>query len=314
MKEINILFLGGSKRISLAERFIKAGLIRKCKVNIFSYELDTQVPIADVAKVILGLKWKDPNLFIHLEKVINDNKIDSVFPFVDPAIEIVSNLAKILPKLYIPISSEGICKIMFNKITANSWFIQNHFPVPSQNISFPLIAKPAKGSASIGIIKIIDLVDLEYFNKKHLQDDYLIQQFIYGDEYTVDCFVSLSGSIVSVVPRKRLEVTSGEATKTAIVRDEEIIKLSKLILSKGDFRGPITIQFIRDSANGKTYIMEINPRFGGGVLASIEAGANSPGFILDELLGIPINENTEWSDNLIMTRSFRETYFYANNN
>lgn len=37
--------------------------------------------------------------------------------------------------------------------------------------------------------------------------------------------------------------------------------------------GPLTIQFFKDK-NGNVYLLEINPRFGGGVPLSFEAGAD----------------------------------------
>ncbi|WP_018344811.1 ATP-grasp domain-containing protein [Cytophaga aurantiaca] len=313
MKVINILFLGGAKRVSLAEKLIQAGLERNCSVHIYSYELDMYVPIASVGSVIKGLKWSSPDLYANLSEIIKSKQIHTVLPFVDAAIAVTSKLALLHPELYFPVSDLEIADVMFDKVTANTWFIDHQLPVPPQNESFPLIAKPRKGSASKGIFVLQDKDDADYFEKKNDRNDFLIQKFIPGIEYTVDCYISRESKLISVVPRMRAEVTSGEATQTITVKDEQIITLSEKILSKGKFKGPITIQFIRDAKTLETYIMEINPRFGGGVLASIEAGANSAQVLIDELLGLPVNVNTSWKENIIMTRSFRETYFYADN-
>lgn len=313
MKVINILFLGGAKRVSLAEKFIQAGLERNCQVHIYSYELDVHVPVASVGTVLKGLKWNSPDLYTDLSSVIKSNQIHTVLPFVDAAIAVTSKLALLHPELYIPVSDLEIADVMFDKLTANTWFIDHQLPVPAQKESFPLIAKPRKGSASKGISILYDQDDADYFNRKNNRNDFLIQEFIPGIEYTVDCYISRTGNRISVVPRMRAEVTSGEATKTITVKDEQIIHLSEEILNKGKFRGPVTIQFIRNAETSETYIMEINPRFGGGVLASIEAGANSAQVLIDELLGLPVSVNTSWKENIIMTRSFRETYFYADN-
>jgi carbamoyl-phosphate synthase large subunit len=314
MKEINILFLGGAKRVSLAEKFIEAGVNRNCKVSIFSYELELQVPIASVGTVIEGLKWNNLDIYDHLIDIIYKYNIHTVLPFVDAAIVITSRLAVMQKSIFIPISSEEMAIIMFDKATANEWFEKNNIPVPAQTTILPIIAKPRQGSASKGIAIIKDTDDLEYFKKKNNQDDFLIQKYIDGIEFTVDCYIANDGETISIVPRKRVEVTSGEATKTITSKDEEIIQLSKDIIKKATFRGPITIQFIRDNTTKETFVMEINPRFGGGVLASIEAGANSAQVLIDELLGMSVTVNTSWKGNVIMTRSFRETYFYAINN
>ena len=57
MKKIRILFLGGAKRVSMAEKFISAGHRVGIEVEIFSYELSREVPIASIAGILTGLRW-----------------------------------------------------------------------------------------------------------------------------------------------------------------------------------------------------------------------------------------------------------------
>ncbi len=97
------------------------------------------------------------------------------------------------------------------------------------------------------------------------------------------------------------------------LRNEQLELLSRKILKAGNFRGPNTIQFIRDNKTGEVFVMEINPRLGGGVIASIEAGADIPTFILNEYLGNEIAPCTDWKPNTLMTRYTKEVIFYADN-
>ena len=85
MKKLNVLFLGGAKRVSLAEHLIKAGKRLNLDVTIFSYELDERVPLASVGTILKGKKWSDADLFSDLHNQINKNDISIVLPFVDPA-------------------------------------------------------------------------------------------------------------------------------------------------------------------------------------------------------------------------------------
>lgn len=80
-----------------------------------------------------------------------------------------------------------------------------------------------------------------------------------------------------------------------------------------NFRGPITIQFIRNKQTGDAYVMEINPRLGGGVIAAIAAGGNMPAFLLDECEGKSPVAVDDWKENTLMTRYFKEVIFYADN-
>jgi carbamoyl-phosphate synthase large subunit len=313
-KQINILFLGGAKRVSLAEYLIESGKELNKTVNIFSYELDQYVPVASIGKIIIGLKWNDSNILKHLKQTIQENNIHIVLPFVDGATIVASRLKNEMKNIFIPVSPELTCDIMFDKVKANTWFQNNGIPVPAYDGNLPAIAKPRKGSASQGLIIIKTMLGWDNFKSCSKEDDYLIQSYLTADEYTVDVYVSGEGKLISVIPRKRMEVTSGEATKSITVKDKEVIELSKDVISKINFHGPITLQFLREKKTKKLFMMEINPRFGGGVVTSIKAGANSCMMLLNEYLGNPIQEVTEWEENLIMTRAFREFFYHANNN
>lgn len=316
MYDINILFLGGAKRVSLAEHFQISGKKMGFNVNIFSYELQKECPIAAVGKVIIGKRWKDKALAEDMKNVVSKNHINIVLPFVDPAVEIIALHARAFEKVFIPISSYDICAVMFDKKRSEKWFIDNDIPIPISFSShdifpFPIIIKPRRGSASQGI-EVIG--SWEEWKKVENPDDYVIQRFIENKtEYTVDCYVSQKGEIISIVPRERLVVAGGEVMNSRTIKDSTLDKLSRKILKAGDFKGPITIQFIRDNQTNETFVMEINPRLGGGVITSIEAGADIPSYILNEYLGNEIPPCTDWEANTLMTRYYKEVMFYANN-
>lgn len=312
-KKINILFLGGAKRVSLAEHLQKAGRCRGIDVIIHSYELDKFVPIGKIGNVIKGLKWTDSNIFCDLLSVIDQYQIDIVLPFVDRAIEIAAFLRE-KTKAFIPISSVDMCKTMYDKVESSRWFEANGIPQPMvykmlHEIKYPAILKPRNGSASKGIVivnmsKEVEGLDLE---------KYLVQKYIPNAvEYTVDCYVSQKGIPTSIVPRIRLETTGGEVTKTITKYNQKLIDTAYNILQSGEFRGPITIQFIANNTEEQYYVMEINPRFGGGVIGSIEAGSRTLEMLLDEYEGKEIYTVTDWSENVLMTRYMKEVV-YADN-
>jgi carbamoyl-phosphate synthase large subunit len=70
----------------------------------------------------------------------------------------------------------------------------------------------------------------------------------------------------------------------------------------GDCRGVITVQCIL-APGGRIRVIEINPRFGGGVPLSIHAGADFPQWILAEMLGRPVRiDPTAFRDDIAMLR------------
>lgn len=317
MKKVNILFLGGAKRVSLAEHLINAGKRLDIDISIYSYELDEKVPLASVGTILKGKKWSDAGLFSDLHKQIERNNISIVLPFVDPAIEVADLLKEGNNELFVPTCGRDICSIMFDKLLSEKWFIEKGLPIPpsySKNdvIIFPVIVKPRRGSASKGIL-VID--DAGQWDKLENKDDYVIQQYIVDrEEYTVDCYVTTTGKIISIVPRLRIQTAGGEVMNSETRRDNDLIELSVKVLKSGDFKGPVTIQYLRDKKTGAIYIMEINPRLGGGVITSIEAGADITEFMLRDYLGEELLPCDNWKDRTLMTRYFKEVIFYADNN
>jgi carbamoyl-phosphate synthase large subunit len=149
---------------------------------------------------------------------------------------------------------------------------------------FPYFIKPRAGSASIGAHKINDDIDLDYYGRKIASP--IVQEFVAGREYTLDVYVGLDGIPRCVVPRWRWQTRTGEVVKGVVVKDPALIAAGKRVAEAlgPSTRGLITLQCIV-SADGRIRFIEINPRFGGGAPMSIAAGADFPGWLLQELLG-----------------------------
>lgn len=319
MRKFNVLLLGGAKRVSFAEHLKMAAESRACTLNLFSYELQKEVPIAVIGEVIIGLRWKDPNIHNHLCEFIRSNNIQMVLPFVDPAISVASELKKRVPDVYIPCSSREICDIMFDKLHSAQWFESQGCAVPrawhpGQPHFFPLIAKPRHGSASKGLAVVRNLDEFAVFIQTHAVDSYVWQQYIEnGEEFTVDAFVAQDGRIISVVPRIRLEQAGGESIRSITLHDKIIEETSVRILQTCVFSGPVTLQFIRNRESDETFLMEINPRYGGAVITSFEAGADTTMCLVAEWEKQPVEVITGWKEKILMTRYFKEVIFHADN-
>ncbi|MBD5261765.1 MAG: ATP-grasp domain-containing protein [Bacteroides sp.] len=312
MKKINIMMLGGARRVSMAELFKRSGERIGREVSIISYELLEQVPIALVGKVIVGLRWSDPNVVADIVKVAREYEIDIILPFVDGAIEIASKVKQHLPGVFVPVGDFEVNRTMFDKVAAAKAFEQAGLPIPKTysaiNAKMPAIAKPRKGSASRGI-KIFHTLD-ELMQLENLSD-YLVQEYIENrDEYTVDCYISQKGEILTVVPRVRLEVMGGEVTRTITCRNATLDRLSRQVIETFGLKGPVTLQFIHDLDRNRYLLMEVNPRLGGGVVCSIYAGAPITDYIVDESRGITLQPCDDWAYNTLMARYQKEAIFY----
>ena len=219
------------------------------------------------------------------------------------------------------ISSPQVVQICQDKRKTFTFLKEHGFETPDTTIAapalrrkrhhFPYFLKPWDGHASRGSMIVRNLEELKFYTKRI--PNCLVQEFIDGQEHTVDVLVDFDGAVRCVVPRLRIETRGGEVSKGKTVKHNGIIEQSKkLIETLKAGPGVITIQcfLTKPKKTGRTttgteriIFIEINPRFGGGVPLSIKAGANFPLWILQLWLGQKTRiRRTGWRDGLTMLR------------
>jgi carbamoyl-phosphate synthase large subunit len=200
-----------------------------------------------------------------------------------------------------------VVDICADKRLTHRWLVDEGFPTVDQASPadvldhpdlwpLPLIAKPARGSASIGVREITVLDDL-----RTAADDVVVQSKAHGREYTVDVYVDGSGAAIEAVPRRRLEVRAGEVSKGRTERHEVAMSLARAVAERLDgLRGPLNVQMFctGDSAQ----VIEINPRFGGGYPLSHHAGARFAEWLVDEAIGGSDVASDGWRAGVAMLR------------
>ena len=172
--------------------------------------------------------------------------------------------------------------------------------VRAGKINYPVFVKPIRGSASLAISKVQDqeTVDLLF---EHA-DDLMIQEYLKGQEIGADCYIDMiSGELISVFTKKKLVMRAGETDKSISFKDPELFALIERFVKEAGFRGQIDIDIFE--CEGKYYISEVNPRFGGGYPHAYEAGANHMKYIVNNLQG-KVNEPQigEYESGVIMMK------------
>jgi len=238
-----------------------------------------------------------------IEKVLDickNENIDLFIPIFDPWLPILSERVEEFEEVgtFVLISDPETIYTCFDKYNTYIFLKNENIPTPktftineimekieSNDIQFPLFIKPRKGGrASINAIKVNNKEELLFYLKK--STNWIIQEYIDGIEYTIDCLNTLDGrKCLGAVPRKRIETKGGLSIKSEVVYDKELIDYSIKIGRKLRIVGPYNIQCFRDR-EGNIYFTEINPRFAGTHSFTIVAGLNSIELILDMLNGI----------------------------
>jgi len=304
--KINILFVGGAKRVSLIEKFYEAAEREGDDLNIFISDMSPYIPAGKLGQVIL-LPRIDSNDFNDcLLDAIENHGIDIIIPNLDIATVKLAEVAEEVKDLgaWPLVSSVELCRDMFDKISADTWFESHNIPTPPREHP-PFILKPRFGCGSKGI-KVFDTVDeaKQWLTKS---PDYLLQTFLQGQEYTIDAYVDRSGHLLDCLSRLRVRVSDGEVEVSKTSRQDDILDISRTVLENLGWLGPITLQFIKNEQG--SFILEVNPRLGGGVTHSIHCGLDMPRWIIREYKGLEIEPIDQWLNNSLMVRCRRD-FFY----
>lgn len=172
---------------------------------------------------------------------------------------------------------------------------------------YPVFCKPAGGSGGRGSAIVRNKTQLEALVATHgaesVESGYVFQQYFPGREYTIDVYRTRDGRVVSVVPRQRLEVRSGEVQQAVTVRDAELIYAARRLGESFEGIWGVFCCQCRRAHGDQPRFFEINPRFGGGVPLSIAAGADLPAYLIQEVVGEPVTAQVgEFTENLLMLR------------
>lgn len=307
MQTIKILFLGAAKRVSLLERFLEAAQRLKCQLEFHSFESTAGFyPISHLAHIEAAPKFTSQEFQEKLSTYIQNHKINIVIPNMDAAAAALSQFReKNAPSdCWCVVSTSKLTQAMYAKDHAQAFFQEQGLNCPANTPGrFPKIAKPILGFGSRGIQKIMTADGL-----KNIPATSLIEDFIEGAETTADFYMSPKSGFTGAVLRDRIEVSDGEVmvcrTRLPDIQEQEL--LNKIAAISG-WEGCVTVQYIRERATGIPYLIEINPRFGGGATASIEAGLDMAYYILTEFLGQRIEPMQK--PRLIMMSRARRDFF-----
>ena len=173
---------------------------------------------------------------------------------------------------------------------ARSWMDKDAFyqAVEEGTVSYPVFVKPYRGSASINISKAFDRETVEVLFSHY--DDLMIQEYLNGQEIGADVYIDMiSGEVVSIFTKKKILMRAGETDKAVSFKDPELFSLIERFVLEAGYRGQIDIDIFQ--VDGRYYISEVNPRFGGGYPHAFEAGCNHMELILNNLNGVANRKN-----------------------
>jgi carbamoyl-phosphate synthase large subunit len=262
----------------------------------------------------------DPSFVDEVLRVCAVRKISHLIPTIDTELAVYAENREAFADagVHVWVSTPEVIQIAQDKRLTNQWLTEQGLPAPHQvdlatalrtpELTYPVIAKPAHGSSSIGLVRIDDPARLGTLDARL---DYVVEQVASGDEFTVDVWVDNDGVCRAAVPRRRLEVRAGEVSKGVTVREESLMALATDVVNAlPGARGVLNVQIFSDADSGVQQVIEINARFGGGFPLSWAAGALMPVWGVRAFEGSELSqaELSQWTSGLLMLRYDQGVY------
>ena len=314
---MNILFTCAGRRTYLLKYF-KEQLGGEGKVVATDMQLTAPALTAADIKLQVPSVYSDDYIDKTVE-ICRQNGIDAVICLNDLELPILAENKERFEVIGVKpiVSNKDVIDVCFDKyrtaqyiesigLNSPKTFINYEEAVKALNkgdLKFPLVLKPRWGSGSIGIEFVNDFEELDevYSNllkkiKKtilataSLGDEYiLIQEKIDGQEYGMDVMNDLEGNNRGISVKKKLAMRAGETDKAQTVDNPSIREIGKTLGESLRHIGNLDVDVFEK--DGKYFVLELNPRFGGGFPFSYEAGVNFPKAIIEWLKGNDVDDS-----------------------
>lgn len=307
---MNILVTGVGRRVELLQAFRQAALKLNIDLKIYGADMAGTAPAlayCDYTRKVCAMR--DPHYIKQLVEICVADNIDLVMPTIDTDLLVLSENVAEFENVGTKVLVSKPDKILIcrDKNNTGEFFESCGLKAPrtyndykSYPGPYPCFIKPKDGSSSINAFKVEDEKELAVYAGQ--VEDYIIQPFVEGREFTIDIFCDFEGNPIFITPRERVQVRAGEVLKTQIYMDRTMIEESKKLCEVFKPCGPLTVQLIQDKNTGDNYYIEINPRYGGGAPLSMKAGARSAEALLTLISGEMVEYQENSSNGAIYSR------------
>ncbi len=311
-----ILVLSAGRRVSLVRAFQEVARPRGIRVVTADLQpsLSSACSVSD--KNIVLPHVLDEAYSSRLMEYCLLNNVKLIIPTIDTELSKLSLLRNDLLSqgCVAAVSDAGIINVCRDKRRTADFFekfgIQSPKIYDPESLPYPILVKPYDGSLSVGISILkspLEMTNSILHNPKNIFCEYIDPK--YYDEYTCDTYFDNDGFLLCVVPRLRIEVRGGEVSKGRTERNNIVQFLFEKLARVEGARGCLTIQIMRHRIRGDLYLLEVNPRFGGGYPLTAKSGATYHEWLIREYLdGATLKRFDNWEDNLTMLRYDSEVF------
>jgi carbamoyl-phosphate synthase large subunit len=162
--------------------------------------------------------------------------------------------------------------------------------------TYPAVVKPRRGSGSRGVVIVDSAAALAALDRS---PSLILQEFLPGEEYSVDVLADATGRVIASVPRLRARVDSGVSVGGRTVHDPEVERFGRVVAQATGVTYVANVQCRRD-AEGVPALLEVNPRMPGTLGLTIASGVDMPRLALASLLGKPLPAKVDFCERAVV--------------
>jgi carbamoyl-phosphate synthase large subunit len=303
------------RRVELIECFRRAARELGSDLHVAAAdaapELSAACHLADAALRVP--RCDTPEFVPSLLEICSARGIQLIVPTIDPELRAFAGERGAFQQsgALAAVSSPEVIAIARNKLETHRFFTSlgvrtpETFPLSEalanlQLLKFPAIVKPLRGSASIGVKRVDNRAELEGVSVP--TEDYIVQEFVPGREYTVNIFFDRE-RLRCAVPHWRIETRAGEVSKGITEKHPGLLAIAEKIgeALAGRAFGALCFQAIVDQ-RAEASVIELNARFGGGYPLTDHAGAPFARWLLELAAGRPCSAHDNWRSGVQMLR------------
>lgn len=244
-------------------------------------------------------RMTDPAYLDRILAICHTESIDAVLPLQEDELFLIASHRQLFTQAGVTpiVSAPETIELCRDKYAFYQYLKENGLPAvatcdsyeafqeerKSGTMKLPVFLKPTRGCGSIGIQKVEQDGLLEALCR-YQTEPYIIQNFVEGEEFGADIYIDLlTGQPVTIFVKKKLRMRAGETEKSVSYQDPVLFELIEETLSPLSLTGPVDMDIFR--IDGRYYISEINPRFGGGYPHAYHCGVNFPRLLANNLNG-----------------------------
>lgn len=254
--------------------------------------------------------FTDEEAFIRvLKEKIAELSPKVLMPTHDESVVIMRHRDEFPKDLIIPYESADKLIMLANKAVSTEVAQKAGVAVPKvyqsvdEVVSYPVVFKTVIGNSAKGVFFPKNQAALEKLIADHKEEETLLQEWIGGTDYSVDC-VRWDGFCKMSVYHALVTKTDGGGTTT----QREIVDMPQLeaeaakLMNAVDFHGVCGMDFRFDPKTNKIAYIETNARFTGGLATPVTAGFDIPWVIyklategeFNEPINVRIGTRTKW--------------------